>query len=225
MTGCEPLPMVLLSKEKRWRAVTREAGPVPTDPTRDRPPLCPEENLLVVTMGVDDSSKRRCHKEATGFWVQTVCWVPWSMTMKLWTCGSSLRDQAPNGVWERARSYAFYKKVHLPFPHLLSAAATRTFVLIQRCLCWRRITNGKVSPARLGGIKCQLNFGYPRCLSRAPSLCLRGEPRTGSTRSLWSRGTGAPCCLVGWQHQWTEGGGGRREGTCRTVGKHGLPNS
>ena len=46
-----------------------------------------------------------------------------------------LKGPGSQGVRERARSYALYKKVRLPFPNLLSAAATRTFVLIQRCLC------------------------------------------------------------------------------------------
>ena len=221
MTGCEPLPTVLLSKKRRWRAVTREAGPVPTDPTRDRPPLCPEESLLVVAMGADDPSKRRHLKEATGFWVQTMCWVPWSMMMKLWTCGSRLRGQTPRECGrQRARGYALYRKVYLPFPPLLPAAATRTFVLIQRCLCWWTITNGKVSPARLGGRKWQLEFGYPRWLPRAPSLCLRGEPRTGSTRSFW-RCSLLPC----WVAASVNRGRGGRAATCRVEGKPGLPNS
>ena len=196
----------------------QEAGPGPTDPTRDRAPLCPEESLLVVVMGADDPCKRRHLKEATGLWVQTVCWVPLSMMTKLWTCGSRLRGQAPRECGrQRARSYALYREVHLPFPPLLPAAATRTFVLIQRCLCWRTITNGKVSPARLGGRKWQLEFGYPRWLPRAPSLCLRGEPKTGSTRSLW-RCSLLPC----WVAASVNRGRGGRAATCRAEGKPGL---
>ena len=139
--------------------------------------------------------------DTIGIWVQTVCWVHGAGAWSSEWGGQGRRSSCPRECGTEGQG-AVLLPGNCPFSlhPLLSAAAPGPASLF-RDVCADKTPFLRVT-SHQDSVTCQVGWWtsgirHPCLLPGVPAAVWGEKPRTGSTRSLWSRSAGASVALLG----------------------------